>query len=114
MSLNFKTFFVCISFSIALMVLFVLINSSYYKLCYGAKARTIITRTILLNTLAIVIAWLPMVYFWQEFSMKILLPVACIVGGLGCVGSRFLYHEIVPDELAKKLVEFMEKRVETK
>jgi hypothetical protein len=111
MVFNFKTFFLCISFSIALMVLFVLINSSYYKLCYGSQARRIITRTILLNTLAIVIAWLPVVYFWQEFSMKILLPFACIVGGLGCVGSRFLYHEIVPEELAKKLVEMIEKKV---
>ena len=95
------------------MVLFVSINASYYRLCYGEKARKIIVRTLILNTIAIVIAWIPVVYFWQEFSMKILLPFACIVGGLGCVGSRFLYHEIVPEELAKKLIEMMEKRIVT-
>jgi hypothetical protein len=44
------------------------------------------------------------------FSKKFLMPFACVIGALGCVGSRFIYHEIIPDELAKRIIEVIERR----
>lgn len=92
------------------MVLFVLINYPYYKMSYGERAFRIVIRTILLNTLAILIGWGPVVFFWPEVSLKYLLPLASIIGALGCVGSRFIYPEIVPKELAKTLMQFLDKK----
>ncbi|MGE5681340.1 MAG: hypothetical protein ACM34K_10725 [Bacillota bacterium] len=108
--MDIKTYLICAAFTAALMVLFVFINFPYYKITYGAKAKKIVVRTILLNTLAILIGWAPVVYFWAEFSLKYLLPFACTLGALGCVGSRFLYTEIIPEELAKTILEIIERR----
>jgi hypothetical protein len=112
--MHYKQFFICVAFSFILMVLFVLINLPYYRITYGDKAIRIILRTILLNTLAIIIAWIPVVYFWPDFSFRILLPFICAIGGLGCVGSRFIYHEIVPETLAKSIIEIVERNVKEK
>ncbi|MBI4911267.1 MAG: hypothetical protein HY823_00880 [Acidobacteria bacterium] len=100
----------CFAFSEALMVLFVLVNYPYYKICYGSRIRSVLVRTVFLNSLAILVGWAPVVYFWPGFSQKYLLPLACVVGALGCVGSRFIYQEIIPEALAGRLVEFMERR----
>ncbi|MGE5445073.1 MAG: hypothetical protein ACM3SR_10810 [Ignavibacteriales bacterium] len=108
--MNLKVFSICVIFSVALMVLFILINYAYYKMSYGAKAKGIILRTVLLNILAICIGWTPVVYFWPAFSIKYMLPAACVIGALGCVGSRFIYHEIVPEELGKTLLQLLERR----
>ncbi|MCU7495490.1 MAG: hypothetical protein HF314_17840 [Ignavibacteria bacterium] len=105
-----KTYLICVAFTVALMVLFVFINFPYYRITYGSRAGRIAIRTILLNTLAIFIGWAPVVYFWAEFSLKYLLPFACTLGALGCVGSRFLYTEIIPEELAKTMLEIIERR----
>ena len=105
-----KVFLLCTAVSIVLMVLFVLINYPYYKITYGEKANSIIVRTLGLNSAAIFIGWAPVVYFWPGFSLKYLLPFASIIGALGCVGSRFIYHELIPEELARKLLEMVEKR----
>lgn len=108
--MDLRTYLLCILFSIILMVLFVLINYPYYKNSYGIRTNGIILRTVLLNCMAILIGWAPVVHFWPEFSLKFLLPFTCIIGALGCVGSRFIYHEIVPEELAKRLIEIIEKK----
>jgi hypothetical protein len=110
--MNWPTFLTCVLFSIALMVLFILINYPYYKMSYGPRAPIIIRRTILLNSLAIAIGWGPTVYFWPDFSRRYLLPAACIIGSLGCVSSRFIYHEIVPEELGRTLLELLERKRE--
>ncbi|MGE5350602.1 MAG: hypothetical protein ACM3P0_00865 [Acidobacteriota bacterium] len=107
-----KTYLICVAFTVALMVLFVLINFPYYKITYGSRAGKIAIRTVSLNTLAILIGWAPVVYFWPEFSLKYLLPFACTLGALGCVGSRFLYTEIIPEELAKTMIEIIERRTQ--
>jgi hypothetical protein len=104
------TFLICSGITIVLMVLFVFINFPYYRMTYGERAHSIVLRTILLNATAILIAWGPMVYFWPTFSLKYMLPFACVLGALGCVGSRFIYHEIVPEELAKKMIEIVERQ----
>jgi hypothetical protein len=36
--------------------------------------------------------------------------IKLLIGALGCVGSRFLYHEIIPEELAKKLLELIQEK----
>jgi hypothetical protein len=105
-----KIYGLCVLFSSALMLLFVFVNYPYYKNSYGNKTRTIVYRTVLLNLCAILIGWVPVVHFWPQFSFKFLLPFACIAGALGCVGSRFIYHEIIPEELAKRLVEIIESK----
>src|ERR1700737_3364462 len=107
--MNLKVFSICVIFSVALMILFILINYPYYDMSYGAKAKGIILRTLSLNIMAIAIGWIPVVYFWPGFSQKYLLPAACAVGALGCVGSRFIYHEIVPEELGKTLLQLLER-----
>jgi hypothetical protein len=112
--MNFKELFICVAFSFFLMVLFILINLPYYRITYGDKAIRIVMRTILLNSLAIVISWIPVVHFWPEFSLRILLPFICTIGGLGCVGSRFIYHEIVPETLAKSILETVERNAKEK
>ncbi|MDG5816071.1 hypothetical protein QA601_13340 [Chitinispirillales bacterium ANBcel5] len=103
-------FAICVSVSIVLMVLFVFINHPYYKLTYGQKASRIITRTLLLNSAALLIGWAPVVHFWPTFSLRYLLPFASIIGALGCVGSRFIYHELIPEELARRLLELVEEK----
>ncbi|MFW5774889.1 MAG: hypothetical protein ACOCW2_01250 [Chitinivibrionales bacterium] len=103
-------FVICVLFSTALMILFVLINIPYYRMCYGQKTTSIVMRTIGLNFLAILLGWFPVIYLWPQFSRQILLPLAGIVGALGCVGSRFIYHEIIPEELAKRLIELVEQK----
>lgn len=108
--MDLRIYLICVAFTVALMVLFVFINFPYYRITYGSKAGRIATRTIFLNTLAIFIGWAPVVYFWPEFSLKYLLPFACTLGALGCVGSRFLYTEIIPEELAKTMLEIIERR----
>ena len=108
--MNLKVFSICVIFSVALMILFILINYPYYRMSYGAKAKGIILRTVSLNILAICIGWTPVVYFWPGFSIKYLLPAACVIGALGCVGSRFIYHEIVPEELGKTLLQLLERK----
>ncbi|MGE5402218.1 MAG: hypothetical protein ACM3S2_17605 [Ignavibacteriales bacterium] len=108
--MDIKTYLICVAFTVVLMILFVFINFPYYKITYGTRARRIVTRTIFLNALAILIGWAPVVYFWPEFSLKYLLPFACTLGALGCVGSRFLYTEIIPDELAKTMIELIERK----
>jgi hypothetical protein len=107
---HFKIYFICTLFSAALMALFVFINLPYYKSCYGGKTTPIVLRTLLLNTAAICIGWAPVVYLWPSFSLKFLLPFACILGALGCVGSRFIYNEILPEELARRLIELIEQK----
>jgi len=106
--LNVKVYLLCIGFSIVLMVLFILINYPYYQTSYGKRTKEIVLRTVVLNSLAIFVGWAPVVYLWPTFSYKFLLPFTCILGALGCVGSRFIYHEIVPEELAKRLIELIE------
>jgi hypothetical protein len=108
--MNYQHLIICIGFSVVLMVLFVLINFPYYKLTYGEKTNKTVIRTVLLNSLAIIISWLPVMYFWPEFSYTILLPFVCVVAGLGCVGSRFIYHEIIPETLAKSIIEIVERK----
>jgi len=105
-----RTYGICLIFSEFLMVLFVAINFPYYKVSYGEKATSIVIRTLLLNTIAIAVAWVPVVYYWPLFSKKFLLPFTCIIGALGSVGSRFIYHEIIPDELAKRILEVIERK----
>ncbi|MCU7500477.1 MAG: hypothetical protein HF300_13505 [Ignavibacteria bacterium] len=105
-----RIYLICVAFTTALMVLFVFINFPYYKITYGIRAGKIAIRTVFLNTLAIFIGWAPVVYFWPEFSLKYLLPFACTLGALGCVGSRFLYTEIIPEELAKTMLEIIERK----
>jgi hypothetical protein len=108
--MDIKVYSICVFFTEALMILFVFINFPYYKISYGRKAKKIMTRTIVLNTLALLIGWGPAVYFWPEFSQKYLLPAACILGALGCVGSRFIYQEIIPDELAETIIDLIERK----
>ncbi len=110
--MDYGVYSLSVSFSTALMVLFVFINYPYYKLSHGDKAQQIVIRTILLNSLAILIGWGPAVYFWPNASQKFLLPAAAILGALGCVGSRFIYPEIVPRELAKAMIELMERKIQ--
>ncbi|MCU7491822.1 MAG: hypothetical protein HF312_19720 [Ignavibacteria bacterium] len=105
-----RIYLICVAFTTALMVLFVFINFPYYKITYGIRAGKIAIRTVFLNTLAIFIGWAPVVYFWPEFSLKYLLPFACTLGALGCVGSRFLYTKIIPEELAKTMLEIIERK----
>ncbi len=71
--MNFKAYFVCIGPSTVLMILFVFVNSSYYQIMYGGKARNFLIRTISLNTLAILIGWFPVLHFWPDFSVKYLM-----------------------------------------
>ncbi len=110
--INIEIYSVCSGLSIILMVLFVLINLPYYQTIYGNKTRKIVLRTIILNCLAIFVGWLPVVYLWPEFSKKFLLPSAGILGALGSVGSRFIYQQIVPDELAKKIAEIIARKTD--
>ncbi len=91
------------------MLIFVAINYPYYRMAYGHRTRAILTRTIVLNTLAIAIGWAPLVVLWPEFSRKFALPAAAALGAIGGVGSRFIYPEIVPEELAKALVRLIDK-----
>ncbi|MBM3241524.1 hypothetical protein FJZ31_35020 [Candidatus Poribacteria bacterium] len=109
--MNFKVYLECVAFSVGLMALFVLINFPYYKMSYGEKTKQTILRTIILNCVAILIGWGPVVYYWSNFSLKFLLPAACILGALGCVGSRFIYHEILPKELAETMIELLERKI---
>ena len=110
--MDFQVFLICVSFSIVLMLLFVLINYPYYSLSYGSRSRSIILRTVLLNTAAIAVGWIPAVNFWPDFSKTVLLPAVCAIGTLSCVGSRFIYHEIVPEELGKTLLRIIERKRE--
>ena len=107
---NFRVYAICSFFSIVLMILFVFINYPYYKSISGGQTKITILKTLLLNATAILIAWGPVVYLWSDFSIKFLLPFACIIGAFGCIGSRFIYPEIVPDALAKKIIEYIEKQ----
>jgi hypothetical protein len=107
--LHVKLFLLCFGVSTVLMLIFVAINYPYYKMVYGVRTKSILTRTVLLNTLAIAIGWAPLVVLWPEFSRKYALPCAAALGAIGGVGSRFVYPEIVPDELAKALVRLMER-----
>jgi hypothetical protein len=91
------------------MSLFILINYPYYSITYGKNTNKIIVRTFLLNSVAILIGWFPVVFYWPNFSQKFLLPAICVIGALGCVGSRFLYQELIPEELAKVLIEYIDK-----
>jgi hypothetical protein len=91
------------------MLIFLAINYPYYKMAYGARTKSILTRTILLNMLAIAIGWAPLVVLWPEFAKKYALPCAAALGAIGGVGSRFIYPEIVPDELAKALLRVIER-----
>ncbi|MEJ2719631.1 MAG: hypothetical protein P8181_00640 [bacterium] len=104
-------FLLCFSVSTLLMLIFVAINYQYYRMAYGDRTRAIVTRTILLNTLAIAIGWAPLVALWPEFSKKFALPAASALGAIGCVGSRFIYPQIVPEELARSVVQLIEKEV---
>lgn len=106
-------YFICIVITSALMILFVFINYPYYKMSHGEKAKRIVIRTIALNFVAILIGWGPVVFFWPMASLRYLLPLASIVGALGCVGSRFIYPEIVPKELAKTLVKLLEEKAKS-
>ena len=108
------TFLICVSVSVALMLLFLMINFPYYRLTYGKRASRIVFRTFLLNSAAIVLGWAPVVYFWPVFSLRYLLPFASIIGALGCVGSRFIYHELIPEELARSLLDLLESRFREK
>ncbi len=110
--MDLSSYFICILPSIALMVLFVFINLSYYQIMYGKKIKAFLIRTIFLNTLAILIGWFPVVYFWADFSVKYLLPGSCIFGALGCVGSRFIYSEVVPAQLAEQVAKLIREKVE--
>ena len=105
--MNFKAYFVCIGPSIVLMILFVFINISYYQIMYGVKTRDFLIRTISLNILAILVGWFPVLYFWPDFSVKYLMPTSCVFGALACVGSRFIYSEIVPEQLAEQIVKLI-------
>ena len=107
--LDVKLFFLCFGVSTVLILIFVAINYPYYRMAYGARTRGILTRTVLLNMLAIAIGWAPLVVLWPEFAMKYALPCAAALGAIGGVGSRFIYPEIVPDELAKALVRLIER-----
>lgn len=110
--MDLNSYFICILPSIALMVLFVFINLSYYQIMYGKKIKAFLIRTIFLNTLAILIGWFPVVYFWADFSVKYLLSGSCIFGALGCVGSRFIYSEVVPAQLAEQVAKLIREKVE--
>ncbi|UCH85038.1 MAG: hypothetical protein JSW50_04940 [Candidatus Latescibacterota bacterium] len=107
--MDIKLFFLCFGVSTVLMLIFVAINYPYYRMAYGDRTKAILTRTILLNTLAIAIGWAPVVVLWPEFSKKFALPCASALGAIGGVGSRFIYPEIVPEELAKALVKLIER-----
>jgi hypothetical protein len=109
-SMDLSIYGLCVIFSEALMILFIMINYPYYKISYGEKAGRIVGRTILLNSLAIIIGWGPAVYFWPDFSQKFLLPAACILGALGCVASRFIYQEIIPKELAETIIQIIKNK----
>lgn len=100
----YKTFIICFSPSFLLMLIFVLVNLPYYKRVYGSKLVSNLIRTILLNTVAIIIGWFPVVYLWSKFSIQFLLPASCIFGAIAVVGSRFIYHEFVPENLVKELL----------
>jgi hypothetical protein len=113
-AMDFKTFFICVFFSLLLMALFVFINIPYYKVTHGEKAMRIALRAIMLNSAAIVIGWSPVVFLWPQFSYKFLLPFVCALGALGCVGSRFIYHEIIPESLAQSLIEIVERKAKEK
>ena len=108
--MNVGLFLLCFGVSTALMLIFVAINYPYYQMSYGDRTKAILTRTVLLNTLAIAIGWAPMVILWPEFSKKFVLPAASILGALGGLGSRFIYPEIIPQALAKTLVRLMEEK----
>ena len=111
--MDIKLFLLCFGVSTVLMLIFVAINYPYYRMAYGDRTKVILTRTILLNTLAIAIGWAPLVVLWPEFSKKIALPLASALGALGGVGSRFIYPEIIPEELARTLVQLIEQQSRT-
>lgn len=79
---------------------------------YGGKARNFLIRTISLNTLAILIGWFPVLYFWPDFSVKYLMTTSCVFSALACVGSRFIYSEIVPEQLAEQIVKLIQEKVQ--
>ncbi|KMQ50146.1 hypothetical protein CHISP_2916 [Chitinispirillum alkaliphilum] len=106
-----NSYLICCLFSIVLMVLFVLVNYNYYQNISGGQVKKTLIRTIALNTVAIMVGWGPVAYLWPRFSLTVLLPVIGVVGALGCVGSRFIYPEIVPEALAQKLTEYIEKKL---
>ena len=110
--MNLRAYCVCIGPSIVLMILFVFINISYYQIMYGVKTRNFLTRTISLNTLAILIGWFPVLYFWPDFSVKYLMPTSYVFGALACVGSRFIYSEIVPEQLAEQIVKLIREKAQ--
>ena len=107
--MNITLFLLCFGVSTVLMLIFVAINYHYYSMAYGDRTRAIVTRTVLLNTLAIAVGWAPLVVLWPEFSKNYVLPFASALGALGGVGSRFIYPEIIPEELAKTLVRLIER-----
>jgi hypothetical protein len=111
---DFNVYAVCVGLSVVLMCLFVLINYPYYKITYGSQSIHIVTRAIFLNILAIAVGWGPVVYFWPEAALTVILPAGCVIGAFACVGSRFVYTEIVPEALVKAIVENIEKKVANK
>jgi len=106
-----KVYSICVGLSFVLMFLFVLINYPYYKITYGDLAIKIAIRAISLNLLAIAVGWGPLVYFWPKAALTVILPAGCVIGAIACVGSRFVYTEIVPEALVKAMVENIEKKI---
>tara|TARA_B100000315_G_C14329418_1_gene474576 strand:- start:215 stop:565 length:351 start_codon:yes stop_codon:yes gene_type:complete len=113
-NIDLKSYLICIGPSIALMMLFVSVNISYYQVMYGKKMYRYLARTVLLNTLAILIGWFPMVLFWTELAVKTVMPISCIFGAIACVGSRFIYTEIIPSQLAEQIVKLIKRDIEKK
>ncbi len=109
-----KSYLICSLFSIVLMILFVFVNYTYYKNISGNRVTKTLVRTISINTVAILIGWGPVTYLWPKFSITILLPFVCLIGAIGCVGSRFVYPEIVPEALAQKITEHIEAKLVSK
>jgi len=77
---------------------------------YGKKIKVFLIRTISLNILAILIGWFPVVFFWPELSLKYLMPASCVFGAIACVGSRFIYSEIIPDQLAEQILKIIKEK----
>jgi len=109
-----KVYAVCVGLSAVLMCLFVLINYPYYKITYGSQSIPIVIRAIILNIVAIAVGWSPTVYFWPNAALTVILPAGCVIGAFACVGSRFVYTEIVPEALVKAIVDKIEKDVAKK
>ena len=40
------------------------------------------------------------------------MTTSCVFGALACVGSRFIYSETVPEQLAEQIVKLIQEKVQ--